>query len=314
MLFLLPRQKPHMASNILEFFGYSPRDASAEAQEARRSLRCPFLGQTCTKTLSDGLISGMCTLKPKTSGPVICCPIRLYAGNYQILKDVADQAFGGGIELMTGSALAGYRASNPGKPAIAVFGKRWGKELRLPSRAKKVKGTGGAYFVDWILAHVDPAGKLLGFVAIEVQSIDTTGNYREERAAYLEHGSFAGKSTANPNWENVNKRILPQIIYKGHVLRREPLCQKGLFFVCPTPVYNKIAERLGGNLEEIHQQPGSVTLMRYDVGPEVPDGQIRALVFGGQTTTTVDQVALAFTAPKNLPPAKVYEQAITAEL
>jgi hypothetical protein len=249
-----------------------------------------------------------------TSGPVICCPVRLYANDYQILKDVAVQAFGGGIDLMTASDVNGYRASNPGKAAIAVFGKRWGKELRLPSRAKKAGGKVGAYFVDWILAHLDATGKLLGFVAIEVQSIDTTGNYREERQAYLENGSFAGKSTANPNWENVNKRILPQIIYKGHVLRREPLCQKGLFFICPAPVYKKIAERLGGSLTEIHQQAGSVTLMQYDIGPTVPNGQIRALELVGQSTTTIDQVALAFTAPSNLPPAKVYEQAINAEL
>jgi len=303
-----------MASNIIELFGYSPHDQSPAAQKARKSLECPFLGQTCTKTLNDGIISGVCTIKPMTSGPVICCPVRLYASDYQILKDVAVQAFGGGIDLMTASDVAGYRAKNSDKPVIAVFGKRWGKELRLPSRAKKAGGKVGAYFVDWILAHTDAAGKLLGFVAIEVQSIDTTGNYRAERQTYVENGSFEGNSTAGPNWENVNKRILPQVIYKGHVLRREPLCQKGLFFICPTPVYNKIAERLGGNLTEIHQQAGSVTLMRYDIGHEVPEGQIRALEFGGQSTTTIDQVALAFTAPSNLPPAKVYEQAIIAEL
>jgi len=303
-----------MASNITEFFGYSPSDQSPAAQKARKSLECPFQGRTCTKTLSDGLISGVCTIKPMTSGPVICCPVRLYANHYQILKDVAFQAFGGDIDLMTAGDVRAYRANHPGKPAIAVFGKRWGKELRLPSRAKKAGGKVGAYFVDWILAHIGADGKLLGFVAIEVQSIDTTGNYRAEREAYLDSGSFDGNSSAGPNWENVNKRILPQIIYKGHVLRREPLCQKGLFFISPAPVYNKIAERLGDSLEEIHQQPGSVTLMRYDLGPEVPEGQIRDLLFGGQSTTTVDQVALAFTAPKNLPPAKVYEQAITAEL
>jgi len=303
-----------MASNITELFGYSPKDQSPEANKARKSLECPFLGQTCTKTLNDGLISGVCTIKPMTSGPVICCPVRLYANDYQVLKDVAVQAFGGGIDLVIGGEVGGYRTKNPGKSAIAVFGKRWGKELRLPSRAKKAGGKVGAYFVDWILAHVDASGKLLGFVAIEVQSIDTTGNYRAERQGYLESGSFTGNSTAGPNWENVNKRILPQIIYKGHVLRREPLCQKGLFFICPTPVYNKIAERLGGSLAEIHQQSGSVTIMRYDVGPELPDGQIRALELGGQSTTTIDQVALAFTAPSNLPPAKVYEQAIIAEL
>lgn len=303
-----------MASNITELFGYGPNDQSPAAKQARKTLECPFLQQTCTKTLSDKTISGMCTLKPMTSGPVICCPIRLYANDYEVLKDVAAQAFGAGLGLVAASGVAGYRAKNPGKAAVAVFGKRWGKELRLPSRSKKKGGKVGAYFVDWILAHVDAAGKLLGFVAVEVQSIDTTGNYRAEREAYLNGRPFAGNSTAGPNWENVNKRILPQIIYKGHVLRREPLCQKGLFFICPTPVYDKIAERLGGNLQEIHQQPGSVTLMRYDLGPAVPDGQIRALVSGGQSTTTIDQIALAFTAPTNLPPAKVYEQAIIAEL
>ncbi len=314
MLFLPPRLKPRMASNILEFFGYSPRDPSPAAHKARQTLECPFLGQTCTKTLRGGAISGMCTLKPKKGGPVICCPIRLYAGDYQILKDVAKQAFGGGIDLVIGSEIAGFKAANPGKHCVAVFGKRWGKELRLPSRVHQTGGSRGAYFVDWILAHIDPAGKLLSFVAIEVQSIDTTGNYQAEREAYLAEKDFTGKTTAGLNWENVNKRILPQIIYKGHVLRREPLCHKGLFFICPAPVYHKIAERLGGTLTEIHQQAGSLTIMWYDVGAPVQDGQIRALELGGQSTTTIDQVALAFTAPSNLPPAKVYEQAIIAEL
>jgi hypothetical protein len=299
-----------MASNIIEFFGYSPQDKSTEAQQARSLMVCPFLGRTCTKTLSDGSISGACTLKPKTAGPVICCPIRLYAGKYQILQDVTQQAFGAGIELVVGSQVAAFMAQNPSNDCVAVFGKGWGKELRLPSRSKKT----GAYFVDWILAHVDASGKLASFVAIEVQSIDTTGNYQAERLAYLNEQTFAGSSTAGFNWENVNKRILPQIIYKGHVLRREPLCQKGLFFICPTPVYRKIEERLGGSLTPIHQQPGALTMMWYDVGPEVPPGQIRALEAKGQFTTTVDQVALAFTAPSNLPPPKVYEQAIIAEL
>lgn len=303
-----------MASNIIELFGYSPGDQSSEARKARQNLECPFLGHTCTKTLNDGSVSGVCTIKPMTTGPVICCPVRLYAGSYQILKDVAAQAFGSGTELINGRDVEVYRARNPGKPYVVVFGKRWGKELRLPSRAKKTGGSRGAYFVDWILAHIDGEGNLLGFVAIEVQSIDTTGNYQAERLAYLKSGTFNGKSTAGLNWENVNKRILPQIIYKGHVLRREPLCQKGLFFICPTPVYNKIAERLGGGLTEIHQQAGSLTLMWYDIGPPVLDGQIRALELGGQSTTTIDQVALAFTAPSNLPPAKVFEQAIIAEL
>ena len=192
---------------------------------------------------------------------------------------------------------------------MAVFGKGWGKELRLPTRGKS-----GGYFVDWVLAHVSTQGELIDFVAVEVQSIDTTGNYRQERETYLRNKPFPGKSPAGFNWENVNKRILPQIIYKGHVLRQEPLCQKGLFFVCPTPVYKKISERLGGALRPYPIQPGSLTIMWYDIGEPVPAGSQRPLVSGGQLTTTIDQVALAFTSPSNLPPAQVYENAIRASL
>ena len=37
----------------------------------------------------------------------------------------------------------------------------------------------GNYFVDWILAHLTADGMLDGFVAVEVQTMDTTGNYRK---------------------------------------------------------------------------------------------------------------------------------------
>ena len=40
----------------------------------------------------------------------------------------------------------------------------------------------------------------------------------------------------------------------------------------------------------------------------------RGAVRGEQPTTTIDQVALAFKAPTNLPPAKVFGQALIAEL
>lgn len=297
-----------MASNIVEFFGYAPADPSAPAAQARAQKRCPFIGDTCQKTLSDGAISGVCTLKPKTSGPVICCPIRLYANDYQILVDVAQTAFGGKVELLPGKAVRGGQSSSE-VTKVAVFGKRWGKELRLPNR-----GRSGGYFVDWVLARLDERGELAEFVAVEVQSIDTTGNYQAERNAYLRGEAFAGQSTAGFNWENVNKRILPQIIYKGHVLRRERLCRQGLYFVCPKPVYDRIRERLGGNLMEYAPQPGAMTLMWYDVGQEAPAGQMRDLRLVGKFTTTVDQIALAFTSPSNLPEANVYEVAIRAVL
>jgi hypothetical protein len=69
-----------------------------------------------------------------------------------------------------------------------------------------------------------------------------------------------------------------------------------------------------GTLRPYHQQPGSLTFRWYDLGAVLAPGQSRALEFAGQMTTTVDQIALAFTSPQNLPQPRVYEAAIRTEL
>lgn len=221
-----------------------------------------------------------------------------------MLRDVAMLAFDCEVQLLPAD-VAKYAEPIEGVTTVAVFGKNWAKELRLPNRKKA-----GGFYVDWILARLDGAGELEEFVAVEVQSIDTTGNYRDERAAYLNGEEFLGHSTAGLNWENVNKRILPQLIYKGHVLRRENLCRKGLFFVCPEEVFNKIFERLGSSLLDYSMQSGSITIVRYELGAEMPEGQIRKLQYVGYLTTTVDQIVNAFASPSNLPARGVYESAI----
>ena len=133
-----------MALRIVELFGYSPIDKSAKASGSRKSGICPFLEHQCTKHLSDGTISGACTVKLVNSGPIICCPNRLYSGSYRVLSDVALAAFGPNIRLISAAELGKTRHDSP---IAVVFGKRWGKELRLPQR-----GGRGGYFVDWILA------------------------------------------------------------------------------------------------------------------------------------------------------------------
>lgn len=295
-----------MALNIIELFGYRPGDKSDVAEFARKSKMCPFVPEKCIKTFNDGVISGACSLKAVNSGPVICCPRRLYAGEYKILKDVAQTAFGENVNLFS---VRNIKKISSQKINIVVFGKRWGKELRLPQR----KGSGG-YFVDWVLAHVDTDLSLRGFVAVEVQTIDTTGTYRIERDAYMEGKTFFGRSKAGFNWENVSKRILPQLIYKGHILRREPLCTKGLFFISPTPVFQRIFKRLGNDLLSYAHQPGALTFSWYDLGEEKPDGERREILHKDTFITTVDQVATAFTSPRDLPPERVYENAIEKEL
>lgn len=300
-----------MAGTIYEFFGYRAADRSPDAADAAHKLHCPFLGERCEKTLSDGTVSGACSIKPMTSEPVICCPIRLYADDYRILRDVADKAFTPGLKLSPGRQAV-REARSSGESVVAVFGKRWGGELRLPQK----DGT-NSYFVDWILALLDAEGELVEFVAVEVQTIDTTGNYRDSRSALLTEDRDIVKSSVGLNWENVNKRIMPQLIYKGQVLQREALCRKGLFFVCPTPVYERIMRRLGGadGLVRYALQPASITFLSYDLDlfQPVVDAQHVPLKADRERSTTVYKVQEAFNNV-TLPDENVYKTAIETAL
>ena len=254
------------------------------------------------------MASGLCSAAAaKNPTPVICCPQRLYANNYQVLRRVCHSAFGPDIPMLTE-----VRDGLPASGAAIPFGQRLGKEL-------KVKSRGSSYSFDWIIARVDGNGVLVEFVAAEVQTIDTTGSYRRQswdlQAAHQGGGitgfaqPVAGKSS-NFNYENVNKRILPQLITKGHLLRVEELCKKGLFFICPTPVLERIYRRLGNPLAEYALQPGSITFQDYTVDVSSP---IRPypLKPGLSFTTTHDQLALAFSSPQNLPPKNSYSKIVS---
>lgn len=185
-----------MAGIIWEFFGFKGEDVSAAREKAVKTSTCPITGETCEKTFNDGVVSGVCAIKPMTSAPVICCPIRLYADDYKILKDIVLKAFGEALALIPGKKAVSY-ARDRKMTCVAVFGKRWGGELRLPQKSGK-----GGYFVDWVLAKIDPCGALAEFVAVEVQTIDTTGSYRKGHRA-LSGGHGIVKTTVGLNWENV---------------------------------------------------------------------------------------------------------------
>lgn len=299
-----------MAGKIWEFFGYRPVDKSAKALNVVENEICPIINETCVKTFNDGVISGVCTLKPISSDPVICCPIRLYANDYMILRNISYKAFSENLELIRGHEAVSY-AKTENKSCIAVFGKRWGGELRLPQKS----GSGG-YFVDWVLAKLDALGDLDEFIAVEVQTIDTTGNYRNGFTS-LKYDRSIVRTTAGLNWENVSKRILPQLIYKGQVLQREELCKKGLFFVCPEPVYKHIINRLGGTQGLIRYtlQPASITFVVYnhDLFNQPNDGEIVPLKEILSHSTTVYKVQEAFNNV-TLPEENVFRKAILKAL
>jgi len=306
-----------MATVITEFYGYAANDTSPVALAAAQNDLCPHIGSTCTKLLRSNNPSGVCTLKQKTREPVICCPNRLYADDYRILAEVAQSAFSSGPNLNWGRSLFPGRqarqiAITTNRHVVAVFGKGWGGELSLPQ-----KSGSGKYFVDFILALLDPSGDIVQFVAVEVQSIDTTGNYLNARSALQAIPRTEVPSTAGFNWENVNKRILPQLIYKGHVLKQETLAKSGLYFVSPKPVFDKIEARLGGkgSLRNYPIQNGSITFVTCDLDmanykPGFPIPLTKSSFF----TTDLHELQLAFSAQSNLPPKGAYTEAIKKAL
>lgn len=301
-----------MSGYISEFFGYRAEDKSIKAIKAAMRKTCPFTGSICSKILSRLKIpSGVCSIRQKTEGSprVICCPIRIYADNYAMLRTVSKMAFKSDLKLYAGRVAVDKAKIEEG--AVAVFGKGWGGELRLPQR----KGT-GAYFVDWVLARLDNAGRLVEFTAVEVQTIDTTGNYQEARKTLLESRDIKS-DTVGLNWENVNKRIIPQLIYKGQVLQREDLCRTGLFFISPKPVHDRVLERLGGkdNIPSFPYQPASIHFVAYDdvSGGIYKDGDIIPLGVIEEHCTTVYKVQEAFSAV-SLPEGNVYKDAIMRSL
>lgn len=303
-----------MSGYISEFFGFRSEDTSTTALENQSRQVCPFLGSFCTKALGDKnnrTLSGVCSVRQASVGSpnAICCPNRIYAENYKMLSVIAEKAFRVNLNLYAGRlAVEKAKAENG---AVAVFGHGWGGELPLPKRQGK-----GSYYVDWILARLDSDGELVEFTAIEVQTIDTTGTYQNARRALIEHHAIE-KDTVGLNWENVSKRIIPQIIYKGQVLQREELCRSGLYFVCPKPVYDRVLERLGGKekLPQFPTQPAAIHFVAYDYLPDVSaeDGKIQPLGVVEEYCTTVYKVQEAFSAV-DLPDQNVYRDAIRHSL
>lgn len=303
-----------MSGYISEIFGYRAEDTTEVALNNISKQVCPFLSSYCTKALGDRAnrtLSGVCAVRQVTAGSpdVICCPNRIYAENYKMLATVGEKAFGSKLNLYAGRLAVAKAKEENG--AVAVFGHGWGGELPLPKRKGK-----GSYYVDWILARLDGKGELVEFTAIEVQTIDTTGSYQNARRALIEHHKIE-KDSVGLNWENVSKRIIPQIIYKGQVLQREELCRSGLYFVCPVPVYDRVLERLGGKekLPSFPTQPAAIHFVAYDYLRDVPatDGSIRPLGIIEEYCTTVYKVQEAFSAV-DLPEQNVYRDAIRRSL
>ncbi len=296
----LPRAN---GKDFAEIFGYSPDDTSEPARRQWKSQDCPFVESTCIKRInlpgSGWVVSGACSVANRTRNAdvdeVIICPQRLYAENYASLKACARDAIQGTSPIFLADEFSKLKQTGHlPEEYIVLLGKNSGGEITLRNTAAQLS-------IDWVMAYV-AAGKLNTVVPCEVQSIDTTGSYRDTWQAYSKEQSLIPNSSHGMNWANVWKRLIPQLILKGAVASTSNLCQQGLYFVLPDRVYVQF-EKLVGKVPQVGAPgPGVLTVMTYALGPKVSAGNVRLLAQQRVIRTRITDFAEAFASGRELFP------------
>lgn len=176
-------------TRIAEFFNFSTKNENVNWNEVLTTQHCGYLNKKCIKVRkSEPNISiGTCTVEyGKENNGVIICPHRLIEKR-QIFIDC--------IHLLT--------LHEPGNELYVI------SEVGIP---------GGS--IDYFLASVQNK-KVIDFVGIELQTLDTTGTVWPERQRFLtdlnileepEEGS--GDKPYGMNWKMTAKTILVQLHHK----------------------------------------------------------------------------------------------------
>lgn len=192
---------------------------------------CPFTKMRCHKRMkiSGTKPTGVCVVTNGSKDePVVVCPNRLYGERYDILRKIAEEEFGIVRFILSGARANEQYNSGSGPSVIAI------PEFSI-----------GGGRLDWLLLFVDEHGNQGDFVVVEVQSMDTTGNYDTTWADIQRYHEDSGDiikhirpTKHGINWKNVVKRLSTQIIEKGNSVRKETTC-RAFYFVLPDNVYTR---------------------------------------------------------------------------
>ena len=284
------------ARSLVEVFGHAPSDATPKARKYWELKACPFIGRACTKyDHTNTICYGTCSVT-NVGQEVVICPNRLYANNYESIREVAEDVFGK-LPFMLFDEYVKKASSE--LDCVVALGQNSGKEVKLSKMS-----------MDWVLARIRK-GKLVEYVGIEVQSIDITGNYRDAWYAARDQKSDIPASGHGLNWANVHKRLMPQIIRKGLVYSRSDLVKRGLFFIVPEPVYQRFEEIIGADIPlKRDAGKGIISVYTYDLGKTVPHGRMRGLVRNRVLRFKLEEFSARFISGPNLPAGNALDDKI----
>jgi hypothetical protein len=229
-----------MSNNPLaEVFGFPSNNFSESAKRYRRNKLCPYNNKVpnCTKDKANDPL-GVCSIYHRQS-PVITCPIR-FRQDWLIAENAAAFFF---EEQANWTSLT---------------------EVRLKDAQGQSAGN-----IDIVLVSYDDHGKILDFGAIEIQAVYISGNVRQPFQTYMD----------NPEgWDSINwsklaayyptpdylsssrKRLVPQLLYKGTILREWGKKQ--------VIVVQKIFFETLPELPQVSQQNAEIAWMLYDLNPQ----------------------------------------------
>ncbi|WP_392480876.1 hypothetical protein [Nostoc sp. C110] len=177
-------------TKVTELYGHSTNQLLSW-RDIVSGQNCPFLFRKCLKNRKSepDITIGTCTVSyGRESRNIIICPFRLLERS-QIFIDC--------LHLLT--------LHQPGN------------ELRI---VPEISVPGGS--IDYCLASVH-LGKVIDFIGIELQTLDTTGTVWPERQRFLQNNGFSVRDVDvvsakgfGMNWKMTAKTILMQLHHKIH--------------------------------------------------------------------------------------------------
>lgn len=197
-------------NSVNELFGlYTNGEKFPDLHQALRAQTCPYRqGAACYKTRKSdpNMAIGTCSLCfAKISQPILICPEPL-TQNGSVFNDC--------LQFIANSIA--------------------GSDLYLVPEVSTAVGR-----IDYVLTAA--RGQLpVDFVAIELQTLDTTGSvWNSRQNMLLDHGygvekGVARSTDASLNWKMTAKTILTQLLQKAQLFSR---MNKNLVLVCQSPLF-----------------------------------------------------------------------------
>lgn len=180
---------------LAEIFGFPADNLSAEAERYRTNKLCPYNNKvpSCTKDKAKNPL-GVCTVFDGDS-VAITCLIR-FRQDWFIIEDAAHFLF------------------PPGVSWASI------QEIRLNDANGQSAGN-----IDFVLVAYDDRGRITDFGALEVQGVYISGNVRQPFECYMADRlgcaemSWTTTRVAPDYLSSSRKRLVPQLLYKGGILK-----------------------------------------------------------------------------------------------